>query len=211
MGVLFKIDDCEVKLEKFSMQLNDDIADVIALSDMEGCYEDCIIETWKNCDGLLHRLNGAALIIRNVSSGSIIHSEHLRNGKHHRENDKPAIHIETKDIIIEEYCQEGRPFRQDCREPYIVETYKPTGIVRLEKWAKNGLDHRDKGASHIVRDSLTGIVTMEMYEKNGELHRDTNIGPAIVRRDGRTGHIENIEYYLNGKNTTHLVDIRPLP
>lgn len=51
---------------------------------------------------------------------------------------------------------------------------------------------------HTICDK-TGVVTYEIYRRNNKRHRDPTEGPAVIRRNPKTGDVRCVEYWVDGK------------
>ena len=122
------------------------------------------------------RINGRkSHILRDGFYSELIKNEKIfiqykKNGKLHRDNDKPAEITNCKDekIIFEEYYQNGELHRDNDKPSKII--YED-GKMIFEKYYQNGELHRDddKPADINYED---GKIIRELYYQNGELHRD---------------------------------------
>lgn len=154
-------------------------------------------------NGFLHRLDGPAMI------DSKRHYWY-KNGKLHREKDKPAIYTTTSimdgrnDTSFREWYIDGQLHRTtDAAHicPDCVAWYKDGKLHRIggwaykdrteEKWCIDGKLHRYTGPAHIK--TYNNHRTVNTWYKNNIVHRDD--GPAIID-SGNSTYKEY--YYQNG-------------
>lgn len=173
------------------------------------------------------QVDGEFQAIRTIDHGNgvkqVINSDTMsetwyKDGKVHRDGDKPA-YTQTRLTGTDECWYQNGHMNRDGDKPASISYFK-NGEVSSKVWYKNGLTHRDNdkpayirwygGGSisaevwydhgHVSRDgdkpamlsySTDGVKTQIWY-KDGVISRDGG-KPALVRSDGRR------EWYENGK------------
>jgi len=104
----------------------------------------------------------------------------FKNGKLHRDNDKPAVIWSDG----EKNWHKDGPLHRDGDKPAVIQANG------AKVWYKNGKCHRDN-------DKPAGVFHdgAKYWYKNGKLHRD-NDKPAVIFHDGVA------RWYKNGKQYT---------
>ena len=182
---------------------------------------------WRDDEGALHKPDGPA-VEEWAPSGELVLQEFFRHGKRHREDGPASITWDPKGhlLVREVWSEEGR-FHREGDLPALIERDPITGVTVTAKFYQHGELHRDGGPAsiirdpesgiairqlwmqhakchrsagkpaEIVRDGETGVVIEEHYAQNGLWHRES--GPAVVKRDARTGSITERQHWLHGK------------
>jgi hypothetical protein len=108
-------------------------------------------------------------------------------GKHHRDNDKPAsIHFNQETHVFSyTWFKNGEKYRDNDQPIYV----KSDGY---QVWFKNNNYHRDNDKPAVIWN----YGQVKEWFKNGELHRD-NDKPAIIHEN--YGKDDYKEWWINGK------------
>lgn len=97
-----------------------------------------------------------------------------KEGKLHREGDKPAI-IDTDDIVThEKYYIEGYPYREEDKPDSVW--YENDKIIKSE-WHDGKYLHREEDKPAVIEEFPDGRILYKWYEY-GDLHREGN--PAVM-------------------------------
>jgi hypothetical protein len=140
-------------------------------------------------NGVLHRDDGPAFVMRDETGPSLpITEQYYRDGKLHRDDGPAVVWNYGTSGREEAHYRDGKLHREDG-PAWIV--HHVTGDV-TEEYHHNGKLHREDGPARIVRHADGS--TEEWYCRDGKLHREG--GPAIVNRhaDGSTDEM----YYWKG-------------
>lgn len=132
-------------------------------------------EEWYDKNGLLHKLDGPALIERHRERGFITRRGFYLKNVLHRENGLPAseyFDVENGNLVRRSWLLEGEFYRQDDL-PH-VETLDPdTGIVIRAEYGVLSPDkrefilHRENGPARIEFDRLSGIQKNVLFYLHG--------------------------------------------
>lgn len=169
-------------------------------------YQDSSINFTHHADGEITHVNG---VTANYKNG-VTHSpdndtpaikyggpysdteEFHKDGKRHRDGDKPAQITKKKngDVSEEEYYQNGMRHR-DGDKPSVISNMDAFVDHNYHKY---GLMHRDGDApSHVIFDKSNNTPIKEYYHKFGVLHRDGGL-PAVI------DHVSGSEeYHVHGE------------
>ncbi|MCK5285585.1 MAG: hypothetical protein KAJ86_08385 [Alphaproteobacteria bacterium] len=161
-------------------------------------YGECIRETWSRKDGVIHREEEPAVILRYKKGEKPFQEEWYYNGQLHRKN-APARVFNNAIIKKEEWFEYGIAHRNNGSA--VLEILSSTGLVTKEEWIKHGKEHRIGAPSLIMRDQDTGIVTLESWQIDGKLHR--NDDPAYIERHEETGIMILEMWFFNDKLHRH--------
>jgi len=145
-------------------------------------------EEWKNQNGLLHRIDGPALIERNRDVDVETHRAFWLNGQRHRSHGKPAL----------------------------LEFGQSSGLLFRRVWLEHGKFVRPDNLPHVEwLDEETGIVVRAEYRiKNNtkygsSLHREN--GPALLKFDRVSGDQTGAEFYRFGRKQKTSSISKPVP
>lgn len=108
-----------------------------------------------------------------------------RYGKHHRDNDKPAVMLKECHF----WCQYGKLHRNNDLPASIHENGE-------KEWYQYGKLHRNND-----KPAYTNLLGHKDWYKNGKLHRKNN--PARIYPCGKEKYYlkgKKYQYYLKGKN-----------
>ncbi|WP_147303714.1 hypothetical protein [Parvularcula marina] len=156
--------------------------------------EDFQQEVWMK-DGVIHREGGPAVIVRKKEDGAVHLEAWYQNGKLHRVDDPAILRYDEWDssfVWMEGYFQNGLLHRADAAAR--IEWDRETRFPLVQSWYQHGKADR-KNAPQYIRGLY--VVEYEMWCRDGKCHRED--GPAIIERNGKTGAVENQEWYLEDK------------
>jgi hypothetical protein len=152
---------------------------------------------------------GPAIIERHPKTGVVTYEGYWLGGVPHRIG-KPAITRRDGDtgIVIEEkFFWLGENIRDPRKGPWLRRYHPKTGSLVEEAFAdaSSGWRQPKDGPSRILYDWQTGIEVLTEYRfdrlpfEKPPLHRDPGEGPALIRKDGRTGEVTFAGFYLKGR------------
>jgi len=153
---------------------------------VETIEEFFVYKRWFNDKGLLHRLDGPALI-KNLGDEVLLELWYI-NGKIYREDGPASISIEQNGNI-KEIWYKNNIFHREDGPAFIIKDNK--GNILDEQWYYNGIYHREDGPAILLKSEIN---ISEIWCKHGIYHRIG--GPAYIVRS-KEGVVLREEWYNN--------------
>lgn len=103
--------------------------------------------------------------------------------------------LSTDELVMETYRDKEGRLHGGLTDPAVIKYAPGEKPYHFEYW-HHGLEHRlDGEPSTITIDPDTDVIIFERYCEGGEKHRARHSGPAIIRRDPKTGAVLETEYH----------------
>ncbi len=132
--------------------------------------------------------------VRYYMSGNIMTETYLKNGRCHRDGDKPAeiLYYENGNAQLQKWHKDGKCHRDGDKPAEIY--YFKNGKVKSQMWYKNGKAHRGQSSWSLFESNVDsdkpaeihyyedGKVKSQMWYTDGKMHRDKN-KPAEICYD----------------------------
>lgn len=144
------------------------------------CPESGVVcsEEWETAGGVLHRLDGPAVVRRSPVSGLVTHIGYWVEGRAHRSDGEPAIEEfngETGASVWRAFSVNGQ-YSRDNDRPHCEFVDKETGLINREEYrlwtGTEAVLHRTTGPALLTYDPITGLLTgSHFYYKGRRRHQ----------------------------------------
>ena len=148
----------------------------------------------KRCESIEIMHSNAQFTIMFMSSS--IQLSWRRNGRLHREDDRPALIWYTDDgIMMSQYWYRDDRWHREGDLPAVI-NYREDGTIMTQGWYRDGLRHRDGDEPTVISYKEDGTIKLQRWYSKGRLHREGD-GPAEIKYN-ESGAMVSQRYYRHG-------------